>query len=182
MGLEIVLKEIEVSINNEIMLINSEALKKSEEIIEEARKQVRESLGSQLANIEEHILKKQQQIISSSNLEVKRLQLNKKRELLDLVYSKTVETINSMTQTNEKLLEELIKKHESSGSKIYSNKKTEHIVRKLSKLHYAGTIDCICGIVIENEDGSIKEDYTYDLILKNVYERSLKAISEILNW
>ena len=38
----------------------------------------------------------------------------------------------------------------------------------------------IGGIVLENEDGTVRLDFTYDSILKNVYERSLKQISDIL--
>ncbi|MCD4704024.1 MAG: hypothetical protein K8R64_07010 [Methanosarcinaceae archaeon] len=54
------------------------------------------------------------------------------------------------------------------------------MVKKLSSLEYAGNIDCIGGVVIENEDGTIRLDYRYDVILKNVYEHSLKNTSEIL--
>lgn len=181
MGLEIVLKEIEDSANREIEAINAEALKQSEEIIENARKKVREALGIRLANVEEQISRKRQQVISSANLEVKRIYLNKKKELLDNVYLKVCDVINSMTnEKNEALLKELICKYEYSGSKIYSNSKSEDIVKKLSKLKYSGNIICDGGIIIENEDGNIRQDYTYNLILQRVYERSLKQISDIL--
>jgi V/A-type H+/Na+-transporting ATPase subunit E len=138
-------------------------------------------LGDSLAKVEEDLQKLHQQVISSANLEVKRITLNKRKELLDNVYSQTVESIKSMPASkNEKLLKHIIDKYEASGDKIYSSKASEETVRKLSSLTYAGNIDCIGGVVLENEDGTVRLDYTYDSILKNVYERSLKQISDIL--
>lgn len=184
MGLEVVLKEIEESNKKEIELINLDAFKTSEDIVENARKQVRETLGLKLANIEDQIQKKKQQVISSANLEVKRLILNKKKELLDSVYSNAFEYINSMSdEKNKELLECLIKKYcIDNNSNIYSNLKSEKLVKELSTLNYTGNVNCIGGIIIEDKNGNIKQDYTYDLILKNVFERSLKSISDIFNW
>ena len=139
-------------------------------------------LGESLANVEESLQKARQQIMSSANLEVKRIMLNKRKELLDQVYDEALTSIKSMSASkNEELLKALIDKYESNGSKIYSNKNSEEIVKKLSSLEYAGNIDCIGGVIFENEDGTIRLDYTYDLILNDVYEKSLKEISETLN-
>jgi V/A-type H+-transporting ATPase subunit E len=82
---------------------------------------------------------------------------------------------------NEKLLKVLIDEHQAEGVRIYSTKDSEPIVRKLSSLSYTGNIDILGGIVLENEDRTVRLDFTYDSILKNVYERSLKQISDILN-
>jgi V/A-type H+-transporting ATPase subunit E len=115
-------------------------------------------------------------------LEVKRIRLNKRKELLDQVYNKMYESIKSMPASKaEKLLSALIEKNKADGVRIYSNKNSETIVKKLSSLSYAGNIDSIGGIVQENEDGTVRLDFTYDSILKNVYERSLKQISDILH-
>jgi V/A-type H+-transporting ATPase subunit E len=81
----------------------------------------------------------------------------------------------------EKLLSVLIEKYKADGVRIYSNKNSEAIVKKLSSLSYAGNIDSIGGVVQENKDGTVRLDFTYDSILKNVYERSLKQISDILH-
>jgi V/A-type H+-transporting ATPase subunit E len=80
----------------------------------------------------------------------------------------------------EELLKAILSANESSGTRIYSNSESEALVRKLSSLEYGGNIDCIGGVVIENKDGTIKLDYTYDIIFKNVYEQNLKNTSDIL--
>ncbi len=181
MGLEVVLKEIEDSAQNEVDHIISEAVKISNDIISSAEQKVKNDLEIDLKNVQDEIEKKRKQIVSSANLEVKRISLNKKKELLDKIYLEVVNKIKEMDQNkNEELLISLVKKYEKIGYNIYSNNKSENIIKKISTLNYSGSIDCIGGIVIENESGTIKEDYTYDSILKRIYERSLKSISEIL--
>lgn len=181
MGLEIVIKDIQEGARAEVSRINTEADAKASEITNEAKEVQKKMLGDSLAKVEEDLQKLHQQVISSANLEVKRITLNKRKELLDKAYSQTVERIKSMpVSKKEKLLKHIIDKHEASSNKIYSSKDSEEIVKKLSSLTYAGNIDCIGGVVLENKDGTVRLDFTYDSILKNVNERSLKQISDIL--
>ncbi len=181
MGLEIVVKDIQEGAQAEVSRINTEGEAKASEIINEAKEAQKKMLGDSLAKVEEDLQKMHQQVISSANLEVKRISLNKRKELLDKVYNQALESIESMpVSKNEELLKYLIDKYESSGAKVYSSADSEELVKKLSSLTYAGNIKSIGGIVLENEDGTIRLDFTYDSILKNVYERSLKQISDTL--
>lgn len=181
MGLEIVVKDIQDGAQAEVSRINADAEAKASEFINEARDTQKKMLGDNLAKVEDDLQKLNQQIISSANLEVKRIALNKRKELLDTVYNQTVEKIESLPASkNEELIKFLIDKYEADGAKIYSSKDSEEFIKKSSSLIYAGNIKSIGGIVLENEDGTIKLDYTYDLIVENVYERSLKPISDIL--
>ena len=182
MGLEIILKEIKENSEKEIENINNESENDSKKIIDSAKEKISKELKKKMEDIDYQLLKKRQQVISSANLNVKRIILIKEKELLDTVYQKAKEKISNINkEENEALLLKLIKKYESTGSKIYSNSKSENIIKKLSKLKYSGNINCIGGFIIENENGSIKQEYTYDLILKNIYEKSIKHISEILH-
>jgi V/A-type H+/Na+-transporting ATPase subunit E len=182
MGLDIVVKDIQNGAQAEVSRIKAEADAKVAEILNEARDGSKKMLGDSLAQTEEDLKNLHQQVISSANLDVKRVKLNKRKDLLDQVYDKTYESIKSMPASKaEKLLSVLISKHEADGVRIYSSKNSEPIVRKLSSLSYAGNVDNIIGgIILENEDGTVRIDYTYDSILKNVYERSLKQLSDIL--
>jgi V/A-type H+-transporting ATPase subunit E len=181
MGLDIVTKDIQNGAQAEVSKIKAEADAKVSEILNEARDAQKKMLGDSLAQAEENLKNYNQQVISSANLDVKRIRLNKRKDLIEQVYDKTLESIKSMPASKaEKLLSVLIEKHEAEGVRIYSNKNSETIVKKLSSLSYAGNIDCIGGIVLENEDGTVRLDFAYDSILKNVYERSLKQISDIL--
>ena len=181
MGLEIVVKDIQEGASAEVSRIKAEGDAKASEIINEAKEVQKKTLGDSLAKAEEDLQNLHQQVISSANLEVKRITLNKRKDLLDKVYVQTVEKIKSMPASKkEELLKNIINKYEASGARVYSSKDSEDIVKKLTSISYAGNLDAIGGIVLENEDGTVRLDFTYDAILKNVYERSLKQISDIL--
>ncbi|MFQ6062510.1 MAG: V-type ATP synthase subunit E family protein [Methanosarcinales archaeon] len=76
----------------------------------------------------------------------------------------------------------MIQANQHKGSRIFSNKKDENLVKKYAgnNLKYAGNINCIGGIVIEDDSGKIKHDLTFDNIINDVFEKSLKHVSEIL--
>ncbi|MDW5550190.1 V-type ATP synthase subunit E [Methanosarcina sp.] len=181
MGLEIVVKDIQEGARAEVSRIKAEGDAKASEIINEAKDIQKKTLGDSLAKTEEDLQNLHQQVISSANLEVKRITLNKRKDLLDRVYVQTVEKIKSMPASKkEELLKTVINKYEASGARVYSSKDSEEIVKKLTSLSYAGNLDSIGGVVLENENGTVRLDFTYDSILKNVYERSLKQISDLL--
>lgn len=181
MGLETVVNDIMDAAQAEVSQMDSEADAEASLILEEARQNAKRIMGERLAKAEDDIKKIRQQELSSANLEVKRTLLNARKELLDKVYVQSVDAISNLSpEKNEEILKVLISKYEANGAKIYSNTGSERIVKKLSSLKYAGNIDCIGGIIIENEDGTVKLDYTYDVILKSVNEQLLKKTSDTL--
>lgn len=181
MGLETVVKDIMDVAQAEVSRINAEADAEASNISDEARQSAKKIMGNKLAQAEDDIKKLRQQEISSANLEVKRTLLNARKEVLDKVYSQSADLIANMSASkNKELLKAIIDKYQGNGAKIYSNKDSEKLVTKLSSLTYAGNIDCIGGVVIENEDSTIRLDYTYDIILESVNDKSMKQISDIL--
>ncbi len=181
MGLETVVTEIMDAAQAEVSRLDSEADAEVSLILDEAKQNAKKIMGERLAKAEDDIKKIRQQELSSANLEVKRTLLNARKEILEKVYVQAVETISAFSpEKNEELLKELIDQYGSNGTRIYSNSGSEEIVKNLSSLEYAGNIDCLGGVVIENEDGTIRLDYTYDVILKSVNERLLKQTSDIL--
>ncbi|MDY0386328.1 MAG: V-type ATP synthase subunit E [Methanolobus sp.] len=181
MGLETVVNDVMDAAQAEVSQMDSKADAEVSQILEEARQNAKKIMGERLAKAEDDIKKIRQQELSSANLEVKRTLLNARKELLDKVYVQSIDAISNLSpKKNEAFLKALINKHEANGIKIYSNTGSEKLVKKLSSLEYAGNIDCIGGVVIENEDGTVKLDYTYDVILKGVNEQLLKKTSDTL--
>jgi len=181
MGLEIVVKDILDSAQAEVARMEREADAEASLILEDARQNAKKIIGERLAKAEDDIQKMRQQEVSSANLEVKRTLLNARKELLEDVYARAERSISAFSsEKNEELLRSIIENNEASGKRIYSNAASEQIVKKLSSLEYAGNIDCLGGVVIENEDGTVRLDYTYDVILKGVNEQLLKQTSDIL--
>ena len=181
MGLETVVKDIMDAAQAEVTQLDSEADAEATAILDEAKQSAKKIMGESLAKAEDDIKKIRQQEISSANLEVKRTLLNARKDVLEKVYTQTEESIAAFSpEKNKELLTALLEKYGASGKRIYSNAESEEIVKELSSLEYAGNIECLGGVIIENEDGTVRLDYTYDVILKSVNEQLLRQTSDIL--
>ncbi|MGZ4910602.1 MAG: hypothetical protein ACXVI1_07655 [Halobacteriota archaeon] len=54
-------------------------------------------------------------------------------------------------------------------------------MKRISGLEYGGTIPCSGGVMLENEDGTVLFDLTFDTLLKSVRDSSLKQLLQILS-
>lgn len=181
MGLEEIVKEIIAKGKNEAAKILEEGEAEASRILEEAKNQALKIKAAREEAVKREAARLRQQEISSANLEVKRNILNAKKELLDKAYEKALETLSRLpADKNARTLKSLLEKHGGEGARIYCKESDQPLVTHLTDLMYAGSINCLGGVIFESEDGSVRLDYTYDSLLKNVYEPSLKQISEIL--
>ncbi|RZN15696.1 MAG: V-type ATP synthase subunit E [Methanosarcinales archaeon] len=163
---KLILQEADEEVNGILKRAKSEAEKEREELEDAARAEAEQ-------------LKKQE--ISSAHLRVKREALNARQAMFEEVQKNVADRIGSISdEKNEKILEAILKKHTTAGSGIYSNRRDKTLVERTSKLDYAGSIDCLGGVVIESSDRTVQYDYTYDTILQDINEKSLKQVSEML--
>ncbi|HHI30150.1 V-type ATP synthase subunit E [Methanosarcinales archaeon ex4572_44] len=182
MGLEPIVDEILKKGKEQSDAILQEAEKEANEILEKAESDAAKLRAEKEEAVRMEVEQLKKQEVSSAHLQMKRALLNARQGLLEEVQNNVAERIASMpSEKNEKFLDALLKKHAEPGSKIYSNEKDRTIVEKISGSPYAGKIQCIGGVVIESSDGSVQYDYTYDTLLKDLSERSLKQISDILS-
>ncbi len=181
MGLDAIVEEIKAKGKAEADRIGGETYQEVSKIIADAQSQAAKIKAAREEVLRKEIERLKQQELSSANLEVKRAMLNARKEVLDEVYEKSKESVAKLpAEKNLKFLSSIIKKNEANNSKIYSREKDRASVKKLTKLNYAGEINCIGGVIIENEDGTEYLDFKYETILKNVSEQSLKQVSDIL--
>jgi V/A-type H+-transporting ATPase subunit E len=181
MGLDAIIEEIKAKGKAEADRISGETYQEVSKILADAESQAAKIKAAKQEAVKKEIERLRQQELSSAHLEVKRAMLNARKELLDEVYEKAKESVSKLPpEKNQKLLSSIIKKNENNNTKIYSRAKDTSSVKKITKLGYAGEIDCIGGVIIENEDGTEYLDLRYDTILKDVSERSLKSVSDIL--
>ena len=181
MGLEAIVGEIKAKGMAEADRISGETEQEVSRIITDAEEAAEKLKTSKEEAIGKEIERLKQQELSSANLEIKKAKLNARKEILDEVYENSKESVKKLpAEKNLKLLKSIIEKNEKNNAKIYSRDKDKAAVKKLTKLEYAGVIDCIGGVVIENEGGTEVLDFRYDTILKNVSEQSLKQVSDVL--
>lgn len=181
MGLDAIVGEIKAKGRAEADKISEETSSEVSKIIAEAQASAAKLKAAKEEAVRKEIDRLRQQEVSSANLEVKKAKLNARKEVLDEVYEDAKESVKKLpAEKNQKLLKSIIEKNQNSNARIYSRNKDKQAIKKLTKLEYAGEIDCIGGVVIENEDGTEVLDFKYDTILKNVSEQSLKQVSDIL--
>jgi len=181
MGLEVVVKDVLARGGEEADRIRQEGTDEAKGIIAGAEKTARQIVEEKRAQIAEQIERRKNREISSANLEVKRAILNAKKELLDRVYDKAIEILASLSESErEKIIKQLLES-QTDSTQVFSNENDESLVKRISSLEYGGTIPCSGGVMLENEDGTVLRDLTFDSLLKNVRDRSLKQLVQILS-
>lgn len=181
MGLEKVIAKIESEGEEKVNAIIQDAHNQSKEIIEKTKKTIDEKSKKKKQEIEKHLETLRLQEKSSIEIDTKKIRLNAQKEILDATYDQCLKEIESLP--HEKIISNLLKKSKDEMSDafyIYSNKNDEKLIRSISKLNYAGNIDCIGGVVIENKDRTMKLDYRYETIAAMLWEHHLGDIAEKL--
>jgi V/A-type H+-transporting ATPase subunit E len=181
MGLEVVVKDVLERGHEEANRIKREGTDEANVIIAAAENTARQILEERREQAVQQIERRKKRETSSANLEVKRAILNVKKELLDEVYNESLGALAALSESErETILKKLLESHTDS-KRVFSNKSDESIVRRITHLEYGGTILCSGGVVLENEDGTVIHDLTFDTLLRSVRETSLKQLLEILN-
>ncbi len=185
MPLEAVLEEIHKKGGEQVQQIIDRAKAEAEEIIAEAKAEAEEILRKAKEEAEKEAERYRKQEIASVNLEMKRLLLNKRKEVLEEVFKLVEDRIRKMdTDEKRKLLEKLIDSCELEEAVVYSNKDDENIVREIisSKkgYRYGGNIDCLGGVILESTDGEVRINLTFDDLLAQIYENKMSEVSKIL--
>jgi V/A-type H+/Na+-transporting ATPase subunit E len=181
MGLEVVVKDVLARGEGEANRIRQEGKDEANAIIAGAEKTARQIREEKREQTNGQIERRKNREISSANLEVKRAVLNVKKDLLDRVYDEAMEKLASLPESERENIIKKLLESQTDSTRVFSNKNDESLVKRISSLEYGGTIPCSGGIILENEDGTVLRDLTFDSILKNVRDRSLKQLLQILS-
>ena len=181
MGLEVVVKDVLARGEEEANHIRQDGRDEANAIIAGAEKTARQIREEKREQTNGQIKRRKNREISSANLEVKRAVLNVKKDLLDRVYDEAMEKLASLPESERENIIKKLLESQTDSTRIFSNKNDESLVKRISSLEYGGTIPCSGGVMLENEDGTVLRDLTFDSILKNVRDRSLKQLLQILS-
>ncbi|NIP36636.1 MAG: hypothetical protein GWN39_16900 [Thermoplasmata archaeon] len=181
MGLEKVVEEVLSSGKRRRDEILAEGEQDYQEVVKAAKDEVEEYRRKREEENHVRIERMREQDLQTAELEVRRLELSMRRDLLEQVQEGAREKLRQLDrQRNETMLRALLAGKDVPGAKVFSAAKDEAIVRSLSRLPYGGHVDCLGGVVIESADGSIREDLTYDALLTERGEELLPVIAGIL--
>ena len=181
MGLEKVVEEVISSGKRRREEILLEAEEDEKQLLEAARTEVAEYRKQREKENRVRIDRMQSQELQTAELEVRRLELAMRRDLLEKVQEGARERLRALDRPrNEAMLKSLLAGRGTQGDKVFSAEKDEPIVRALTHMAYGGHVSCLGGVVIEGADGAVREDLTYDTLLKERSEELLPLIAEIL--
>ena len=181
MGLEVVIKDVLARGEEEANRIRQAGTDEANAMIAGAENTARHILEEKREQAIEQIERRKNREISSTNLEVKRALLNAKKELVDRVYEEAIQTLGSLPDSEREKITKNLLESQADATRVFSNKNDESLVKRISHLAYAGTIPCAGGVLLENEDGAVIYDLTFDTLLHQVRENSLKQLLEILS-
>ncbi len=183
MGIEKAIQELLRETKKKNSIIISEGEKEAQAIISKAEEKARKIREEKEKEAHNEIQKNRQQELSFAELEARKIVFNIKEELLDKVHNDALKRLAELPRKErEKRLKALIvsgTKDIAKGS-IYSNKEDADFVKKAADLKFSGEIECTGGILIENEDKTIRLDYRTEIILNEIWKDSLEEISRIL--
>lgn len=181
MGLEKVVEEVISSGERRRGEILQEAEDDAKKLTEAARAEVAKYREQRDRESHVRIERMRSQDLQTAELEVRRLELAMRRDLLEKVLEGARQRLRDLDRPrNEAMLKALLSGRGSGGDKVHSAAKDEPIVRALTHMPYGGHVDCLGGVVIESADGAVREDLTYDTLLKERSEELLPLIAEML--
>lgn len=181
MGLEDVKHDIIANAEQEAKKIVTKAkelvkkeFESAHQIVDSFEIDVQESLQKELATLEKRSAAHMQ-------LTAKKIFLQKRRELLDTVVQETKQVIAALSvQEKKKIYRALFSKAKKQCTigRIFCTKQDAVIVKRFFP-HIKYT-EMIGGIIVENNEGTLRIDYSFDSLLHNVQEKKLQNIANLL--
>lgn len=181
MGLEEVLRAIEEEGRAESQAIVDEARKERERILAEAEAEGRQLVDARRAGAEEEAKRREVQELARAELEAKKIVLAAQKEVLDRVREATLQRLASLPDVDD-VLRGLLRQEEEAwrAGRVHCAAKDADRVRALVGDRFAGTIDCVGGIVIESEDGASRIDLRFETILDDVWTERVGEVAKVL--
>ncbi len=181
MGLDKVVEEVLASGEERKRELLAKTDEEAARIVDAAKEEVEAYKGDKQQETWVRIERMGAYELQAAELELRRMELGMRRELLHRVEELALERLASMPRTGtEPLLRLLLQRYSMPDGKVFSSAKDEPLVRALTSLRYGGHVDCIGGIVVESADGTVREDRTFETILRERTERALPEIAAAL--
>jgi len=181
MGLHEVVGDIEAAGRARAEAIMREAEEEKGRLLSDAKEKARQMMDEALREAGRQAAQIRVREMSGAELDVKRARLVMERDLLAAASEGARKKVAALPRSqDEELLLAILGKNGVPGYRIFSAKKNESFLRTRLEFTYAGNIDCLGGVLFESPDGSVRMDFTYDTILLEVVERTMRDIYEML--
>ena len=179
MGLNELKQEIISQAESEAKKIISDAEKKAEEIRKDTNveaDQKRKKVEDDTKKIIDMIQRRE---VAATSLEAKKKMMAVKKEVLDTVFEKVADRLANLSDTERnKIIQVLLNKaaEEIDVKKVYCNKNDEQFINGFD-VHVE---EILGGIIAENNDATLRVDYSFEALLDDVREKNLSELVKIL--
>jgi len=190
MSLDTVVKDIRDEANARAEDIRAEGETRAEEIESAAESDAEEILADAEAEVEREIDQLREQRLSSAKLEAKQKRLEARRDVLGEVREAVEDELAALEgDTREELTRDLLEAARDEFDagddvSVYGRSDDqallESIVDEYDGYEYAGSVDCLGGVVVESEQSRVRVNNTFDSVLEDVWEDNLQEISNRL--
>lgn len=179
MGLETVKEEIIRNAKNQEESLIAEARNETVRLMDEAEKKVaglKEKSDAETKRIID-LVKKQE--LASAELESKKMLLEAKKELIENVFSEVRKNLEKLdSKKREEFIKKLLEKSKNDieVANVYCNEKDKKFLEGVN----VESMELVGGLIAENEDKTVRVDYSFDTMLQSLKENELQNINKIL--
>src|SRR3990170_758259 len=181
MGLEQVIDEILARGRAEAEEIRSRGRAERERMLQDGRAEGARFHSQREQEAREAAERRRVQDLARAELESKKTVLAAQKGVLDAVYAMVLKRLEVLAD-RASITRALLAANESDWreGKGYANARDETAAEEAVGSHFAGTIDCIGGVVIESSDGTRKTDLRFETLLADVWRDSIREVAEVL--
>lgn len=190
MSLDSVTEDIKEQARARAEEIRSDAEEQADEIIQEAEQEAERIRQQKEREVERQIEQEREQRLSSGNLEAKQTRLATRRQLLEKVREQVEAALVDLDEeTREQLTRELLDAARTAFedvevAEVYGRSDDEELLTSILEeydgFEYGGEIDCLGGVVVESDASRVRINNTFDSVLEDVWQESLREISDEL--
>lgn len=183
MALDNVTKEIMASADKQAGEIKSQSDAEVKAILAEADALISDMKEKEGKKLKETVERLRRQELSSAELESRKIVLSKKKEVLAQAFEEVLADLESASESVK--LEQYKKMVESvkdliDKPKAFMSEKDDFTAKSLGVKSVEKDSKIRAGLILQSEDGTVEVDMQYETILRAVWDRELKAMSDIL--
>lgn len=181
MSLDKVIESILNTGKEEARQIIEQGQKEKKKQVSEAQAEGQLLLDSKVEESKKLVVRMNTQEIARTELESKKIVLGSQKDMLDAVYQRALDRLGNLPQ-NENILRSMVMQNQTeiSSGKVFCNEKDSPLVKGLVGGNFAGTTDCIGGLIIESQNGQMRIDLRYETALREIWDDSIKEVSDLL--
>ena len=187
MSLDTVVEDIREKARARAEEIVADAEAEADAIVARAEDEAEETRQAAEREVERRIERERERALSSAALEAKQRRLEARRDLLEEVREEVEDRIASIEgDERERLTGALFEAAAAEFDpdddvSVYGRAEDEELIADLladrDGFEYAGSYDCLGGVVVESERSRLRVNNTFDAVLESLWEEELKDIS-----